>query len=46
MDEPLILVHELLAGAASYEASKAYEDHVAANGNYIHPYTHCAVKEK
>ncbi|KZS90749.1 hypothetical protein SISNIDRAFT_475251 [Sistotremastrum niveocremeum HHB9708] len=25
--------HELIAGAAAYEASKAYENHVANNGN-------------
>ncbi|EPS31844.1 hypothetical protein PDE_06802 [Penicillium oxalicum 114-2] len=25
-------VHELIAGAASFEAAKAYEDHVARNG--------------
>jgi hypothetical protein len=24
--------HELIAGAASFEAMKAYEDHVARNG--------------
>ena len=24
--------HELLGGAAAYEAAKAYEDHVASNG--------------
>lgn len=30
------LSHELIAGAASYEAAKAYEKHVAENG------THCA----
>jgi hypothetical protein len=26
--------HELIAGAASYEAAKAYEDHVARNGKH------------
>jgi len=34
--------HELIAGAASYEAAKAYENHVAANGQ---PATHAAAKE-
>ena len=27
------LVHELIAGAVSYEAAKAYENHVAENGS-------------
>lgn len=26
------LSHELIAGAAAYEAAKAYEDHVQKNG--------------
>ncbi|KIM26883.1 hypothetical protein M408DRAFT_9533 [Serendipita vermifera MAFF 305830] len=34
--------HELLAGAASYEAAKAYENHVAANGQ---PPSHEKAKE-
>ncbi|QKX59841.1 uncharacterized protein TRUGW13939_06983 [Talaromyces rugulosus] len=36
------IVHELIAGAASYEAAKAYEDHVAKNGN---PPSHAKAKE-
>lgn len=28
--------HTLLGDAAAYEAGKAYEDHVAANGQYPH----------
>lgn len=28
------VIHELIAGAASYEAAKAYENHVAQNGTY------------
>ncbi|KAJ5335547.1 hypothetical protein N7452_007950 [Penicillium brevicompactum] len=35
-------IHELIAGAASYEAAKAYEDHVAENGN---PESHAQAKE-
>ncbi|KAJ5349337.1 hypothetical protein N7541_007064 [Penicillium brevicompactum] len=35
-------IHELLAGAASYEAAKAYEDHVARNGQ---PESHAKAKE-
>ena len=31
------LSHELIAGAAAYEAAKAYENHVAKNG---HPDNH------
>lgn len=31
------MVHELIAGAASYEAAKAYENHVAQNGTYTTP---------
>jgi hypothetical protein len=31
------IIHELLAGAASYEAAKAYENHVAENGTYTSP---------
>ncbi|KAH8705824.1 CipC1 protein [Talaromyces proteolyticus] len=34
--------HELIAGAASYEAAKAYEDHVARNGQ---PPSHEKAKE-
>ncbi|CAG7854678.1 SubName: Full=Related to phosphoglycerate mutase family protein, putative-Aspergillus clavatus {ECO:0000313/EMBL:CCA66420.1} [Serendipita indica DSM 11827] len=34
--------HELLAGAASYEAAKAYEKHVAENGQ---PASHAEAKE-
>ncbi|QRV77550.1 phosphoglycerate mutase family protein [Ceratobasidium sp. AG-Ba] len=34
--------HELIAGAASYEAAKAYEKHVAANGK---PDSHAKAKE-
>jgi len=34
--------HELIAGAASYEAAKAYENHVAANGK---PASHGEAKE-
>lgn len=30
-------VHELIAGAASFEAAKAYENHVAENGKDISP---------
>ncbi|KAF8574253.1 hypothetical protein K439DRAFT_1642329 [Ramaria rubella] len=36
------LSHELLGAAASYEAAKAYENHVAANGQ---PDTHAKAKE-
>jgi len=36
------LSHELIGGAAAYEAAKAYEDHVAANG---HPDSHAKAKE-
>jgi len=36
------LSHELIAAAASYEAAKAYEDHVAANGA---PDSHAKAKE-
>ncbi|KAH9938057.1 uncharacterized protein B0H18DRAFT_1090933 [Fomitopsis serialis] len=36
------LSHELIAGAASYEAAKAYEKHVAANGK---PTSHAEAKE-
>ena len=35
-------VHELIAGAASYEAMKAYENHVAQNGE---PDSHAKAKE-
>ncbi|RDA84278.1 hypothetical protein CP532_3344 [Ophiocordyceps camponoti-leonardi (nom. inval.)] len=34
--------HELLGGAAAYEAAKAYEDHVARNGQ---PDDHAQAKE-
>ncbi|KAB8076831.1 hypothetical protein BDV29DRAFT_169181 [Aspergillus leporis] len=34
--------HELIAGAASFEAAKAYEDHVARNGQ---PDSHAKAKE-
>ncbi|GBE79548.1 hypothetical protein BKA93DRAFT_745912 [Sparassis latifolia] len=36
------LSHELIAGAASYEAAKAYERHCAANGQ---PASHSEAKE-
>ncbi|KAF5340512.1 hypothetical protein D9757_012255 [Collybiopsis confluens] len=36
------LSHELIAAAASYEAAKAYEKHVAANGQ---PDNHAKAKE-
>lgn len=38
------MIHELIAGAASYEAAKAYENHVAQNGTYnphsLHSFDH------
>ncbi|GJN71553.1 CipC1 protein, concanamycin induced protein C [Purpureocillium lilacinum] len=34
--------HELIGGAAAFEAAKAYEDHVARNG---HPDEHSTAKE-
>ncbi|QPC70473.1 hypothetical protein HYE68_001225 [Fusarium pseudograminearum] len=34
--------HELIGGAAAYEAAKAYEDHVARNGQ---PDSHAKAKE-
>ncbi|KAI0088443.1 hypothetical protein BDY19DRAFT_198827 [Irpex rosettiformis] len=34
--------HELIAGAAAYEAARAYEKHVAANGQ---PANHAEAKE-
>ncbi|EEU34721.1 uncharacterized protein NECHADRAFT_29592, partial [Fusarium vanettenii 77-13-4] len=34
--------HELLGGAAAFEAAKAYEDHVSRNG---HPDSHARAKE-
>ncbi|KAG9079549.1 hypothetical protein FRC06_007666 [Ceratobasidium sp. 370] len=34
--------HELIAGAASFEAAKAYEEHVAQNGR---PDSHAKAKE-
>ncbi|EDR09955.1 CipC1 protein, concanamycin induced protein C [Laccaria bicolor S238N-H82] len=36
------LSHELIAAAASYEAAKAYENHVAENGQ---PTSHAKAKE-
>ncbi|KAI6039815.1 hypothetical protein EDC04DRAFT_2681647 [Pisolithus marmoratus] len=36
------LSHELIAGAAAYEAAKAYENHVADNGR---PDNHAQAKE-
>jgi hypothetical protein len=33
--------HELIGGAAAYEAAKAYEDHVAENGKKSLPLTFC-----
>ncbi|KAK2463688.1 hypothetical protein APHAL10511_004439 [Amanita phalloides] len=36
------LSHELIAGAAAFEAAKAYEGHVAANGQ---PPSHALAKE-
>ncbi|EJD53785.1 hypothetical protein AURDEDRAFT_133465 [Auricularia subglabra TFB-10046 SS5] len=36
------LSHELIAAAASYEAAKAYEEHVAVNGK---PPSHAKAKE-
>ncbi|KAF8693222.1 hypothetical protein AX14_002286 [Amanita brunnescens Koide BX004] len=36
------LSHELIAAAASYEAAKAYEQHVQANGK---PVSHAKAKE-
>jgi tryptophan 2,3-dioxygenase len=36
------LTHELIAAAASYEAAKKYEEHVAANGK---PDDHAKAKE-
>ncbi|KAI9932634.1 hypothetical protein ASPWEDRAFT_33535 [Aspergillus wentii DTO 134E9] len=36
------LSHELIAGAASFEAAKAYENHVAENGK---PDSHATAKE-
>ncbi|KAI0068835.1 hypothetical protein BV25DRAFT_1817748 [Artomyces pyxidatus] len=36
------LSHEIIAAAAAYEASKAYEKHVAANGK---PASHAEAKE-
>ncbi|CAA7259794.1 unnamed protein product [Cyclocybe aegerita] len=36
------LSHELIAAAASYEAAKSYEDHVAQNGQ---PENHAKAKE-
>jgi hypothetical protein len=36
------LSHELISGAAAYEAAKAYEDHVAKNGK---PDSHAKAKE-
>ncbi|CZR45128.1 uncharacterized protein FPRO_15697 [Fusarium proliferatum ET1] len=36
------LSHEIIGGAAAYEAAKAYEDHVAKNGK---PDSHAKAKE-
>ncbi|KAK5993711.1 hypothetical protein PT974_07147 [Cladobotryum mycophilum] len=36
------VTHELLGGAAAFEAAKAYEDHVAKNGR---PDSHARAKE-
>ncbi|KAH9986643.1 hypothetical protein BJV77DRAFT_1028458, partial [Russula vinacea] len=36
------VTHELIAGAAAYEAAKAYENHVAANGK---PVNHAKAKD-
>ncbi|KAI0039230.1 putative phosphoglycerate mutase family protein [Auriscalpium vulgare] len=36
------LSHELISGAAAYEAAKAYENHVAKNGK---PASHAEAKE-
>ncbi|KAI6133515.1 CipC-like antibiotic stress responsive protein [Pisolithus thermaeus] len=36
------VTHDLLAGAVAYEAAKAYEDHLAANGR---PDDHAQAKE-
>ncbi|KAF8630579.1 hypothetical protein AX17_005391 [Amanita inopinata Kibby_2008] len=41
-DHKASLSHELIAAAASYEAAKAYEKHVAANGK---PDSHAQAKE-
>ena len=37
-DNKASFTHELIAGAASYEAAKAYENHCDANGLLISPY--------
>jgi len=41
-DNQPTLSHELIAGAAAYEASKAYENHCAENGD---PGSHAEAKE-
>jgi len=41
-DNKASLSHELIAGAASFEAAKAYENHEAANGQ---PPSHAEAKE-
>ncbi|MCJ1288220.1 hypothetical protein MMC26_007575 [Xylographa opegraphella] len=41
-DNQASFTHELIAGAASYEAAKAYEKHCAANGD---PGSHQEAKE-
>jgi len=41
-DQGASISHELVAAAASYEAAKAYESHVAANGK---PDSHAKAKE-
>jgi len=42
IDFSLAYIRVLLGGAVAYEAAKAYEDHVAANG---HPDSHAKAKE-
>ena len=41
-DHQASVSHELIAGAASYEAAKAYENHIAENGQ---PASHAEAKE-
>jgi hypothetical protein len=38
--------HELIAAAASYEAAKAYEDHVAENGSFCPVAPPCLIIRK
>jgi hypothetical protein len=40
------LSHELIAGAASYEAAKAYEEHVARNGSLRHVVSSYSIARK